>query len=78
MYSAKQPSPLTLNDLTTLFEFEDSQSGECFCLSLMTVLQCLCIAEQCHIVPPLDKEWEALTIPAALRERGRIADRVNS
>lgn len=35
---------------------------------LMSLLQCLCIAEQCGYVPRLDPAWEALTIPPGFRE----------
>lgn len=35
---------------------------------LMSLVQCLCIAEQCGYVPRLDPAWEALTIPPGFRE----------
>ncbi|MDD5395353.1 MAG: hypothetical protein PHE17_20200 [Thiothrix sp.] len=50
-----------------MFEFEDSKTGTAFGVPLAVLLQCLCIAEQRHLVPPLEPEWEVLTIPPALR-----------
>lgn len=58
------PSPV---DFGTLFEFGDVKTGEAFGVSLATLLQCLCIAEQRCLVPPLEPDWEAQAIPAALR-----------
>ncbi|WNV05836.1 hypothetical protein RP726_05305 [Candidatus Methylospira mobilis] len=59
--------PLQAPDLSMLFEFQDNRTGEFFCVSLATLLQCLCIIEQRYIVPPLEPEWEAVTIPPLLR-----------
>ncbi len=59
-------------DFGAVFEFQDSNSKETFGVSLATLLQCLCIAEQQHIVPPFEKDWEANTVPPALREMSTI------
>lgn len=59
-------------DFGAVFEFQDSNSGETFGVSLATLLQCLCIAEQRHIVPPFEEDWEVNTIPPALREMSTI------
>lgn len=59
-------------DFGAVFEFEDKRNKEAFGVSLATLLQCLCIAEQRHIVPPFEKDWEARTIPPALREMSAI------
>lgn len=58
-------------DLCAIFAFEDRAHQE-FGVSLATLLQCLCIAEQRHLVPPFDPDWERATIPPALRERTKI------
>lgn len=54
-------------DLWAVFEFHDGNTSQTFGVSLATLLQCLCIAEQRHIVPPFEEAWEAATIPPALR-----------
>lgn len=59
-------------DLWAVFEFQDSNTGETFGVSFATLLQCLCIAEQCQAVPPFEPEWEVMTIPIALREMSAI------
>lgn len=59
-------------DYGAVFEFTDSRTGDSFGVTLATVLQCLCIAEQRFLVPSLDKEWEAATIPPVIRERSNI------
>ena len=61
-----QDTPLS-PDLWAVFEFQDSNAGEAFGVSLATLLQCLCIAEQRHVVPPFENDWEAAVIPKALR-----------
>lgn len=68
MMSAKLPRPSPRPpDFSAVFEFEDRRTGETFGVSLATLLQCLCIAEQRHLVPPFERDWEATTIPPALR-----------
>jgi hypothetical protein len=67
--SEVNPSP----DFGAVFEFQDSNSGETFGVLLATLLQCLCIAEQQHIVPPFEEGWEAKTIPPVLREMSVVA-----
>ncbi|WNV05911.1 hypothetical protein RP726_05725 [Candidatus Methylospira mobilis] len=67
-----------LPDLSTLFEFEDSRSGESFGVSLATLLQCLCVIEQRYIVPPFESEWEAQTIPPVLRAMATIGAEVTT
>ena len=62
-------------DLWAIFEYQDSSTGEKFGVSLATLLQCLCIAEQRHVVPPFEANWEAVTIPKTLRERAAISTR---
>ena len=61
------PVSLPPPDLWAVFEFQDGGTGETFGVSLATLLQCLCIAEQRHIVPPFEETWEAVAIPPALR-----------
>lgn len=56
------------SDLGAVFEFQDGSTQQHVGVSLATLLQCLCIAEQCHLVPPLDPEWEAHSLPAVLRD----------
>lgn len=60
-------------DLTAMFEFHDPQAGQRFGVSLATLLQCLCIAEQRHLVPPLEAAWEAESLPAVLREMSQLS-----
>ncbi|MCB1622307.1 MAG: hypothetical protein KDI44_16390 [Thiothrix sp.] len=70
-----EPDPPLLVELDTLFEFEapaGAGDGATFVVSLATLLQCLCIAEQRFLVPPLDPDWEARTIPPTLRARSRV------
>ncbi|OQX01777.1 MAG: hypothetical protein BWK73_44980 [Thiothrix lacustris] len=62
-----QPTVVFPVDFGTLFEFVDSNTGEAFGVSLATLLQCLCIAEQRYLVPPLEPDWEGQMIPPALR-----------
>jgi hypothetical protein len=64
---------MTSPDLWTAFEYQDRHTGEQFGVSLATLLQCVCIAEQLHAVPQLEADWEALTIPSVLRERANLA-----
>lgn len=64
--------PSSPPDFGAVFEFQDSRSGEIFGISLATLLQCLCIAEQRHLVPPFEVNWEVKTIPPALREMSVI------
>jgi hypothetical protein len=51
----------------TIFDFSNAQNATQVGVSLATLLQCLCIAEQRHLVPPLEPEWEQMTIPSILR-----------
>ena len=60
-------------ELASVFEFQDSRQGQRLGVSLATLLQCLCIAEQRHLVPPFETDWEALTIPPVLRELSQLA-----
>lgn len=55
-------------DLWAVFEFQDGNTGETFGVSLATLLQCLCVAEQRHVVPPFEVDWETIAIPKVLRE----------
>ncbi|KPW36294.1 hypothetical protein [Pseudomonas coronafaciens] len=59
-------------DLAAVFEFQDSRAGKSLGVSLATLLQCLCIAEQRHLVAPLEADWELETLPPALREMARL------
>ncbi|WP_368759036.1 hypothetical protein [Pseudomonas aeruginosa] len=61
-------------DLGAVFEFHDNRTGLSLGVYLATLLQCLCIAEQRHLVPPLEPDWEAETLPPALREMSRLDD----
>ncbi|MDD5395322.1 MAG: hypothetical protein PHE17_20045 [Thiothrix sp.] len=62
-----QPAASFPVDFGALFEFGDGRTGESFGVSLATLLQCLCIAEQRYLVPPFEPDWEIQTIPPALR-----------
>ena len=64
-----QPPP----DLSAIFEFQDTRTDQTFGVSLATFLQCLCIAEQRHLVPPFEEAWEAATIPPALRAMSTVS-----
>lgn len=59
-------------DLAAVFEFHDPGTGQSMGVSLATLLQCLCIAEQRHLVPPLEPEWEAQSLPPVLREMSQL------
>jgi hypothetical protein len=59
-------------DFWTVFEFQDTKTGETFGVSLATLLQCLCIAERRHVIPPFEPDWEVMSIPSALREMSII------
>jgi len=74
MTSSKTPQACQPPDLGAVFEFEDARTGESFGVSLATLLQCLCIAEQRHLVPPLEADWESRTIPPALRCMARLEE----
>lgn len=58
--------------LDCVFEFQHDTTGHRYGVSMATLLQCLCIAEQLHRVPPLEPTWEALTLPPSLRELSRL------
>lgn len=60
-----------LPDFGALVEFQNAETGQSFFVSVATLLQCLCIAEEQLIVPPFEPEWEALCIPPELRKRSR-------
>jgi len=55
-------------DFGALIEFEDSRTQSSFVVTMATLLQCLCIAEEHLLVPPFEAEWAATTIPPVLRE----------
>lgn len=74
MTSSKVPRSCQSPDLWAVFEFEDGRTGETFGVSLATLLQCLCIAEQRHLVPPLEADWESRTMPPVLRRMARVED----
>ncbi|QTR51594.1 hypothetical protein [Candidatus Thiothrix anitrata] len=61
-----QPAEFSV-DFEVLFEFADAKTGEAFGVSLATLLQCLCIAEQRYLVPPFEPDWEWKVIPPTLR-----------
>jgi hypothetical protein len=63
-------------DLTAVFEFEDQQTGASVGVTLATLLQCLCIAQERCLVPPFEPEWEAATIDPVIREMARLSDPV--
>ena len=66
------PTPNSLPpDFATLFKFEEVKTKKTFGVSLATLLQCLCIAEQRHLVPPFEAAWEAISIPKTLREMSK-------
>ncbi|WP_139240041.1 hypothetical protein [Azotobacter vinelandii] len=66
------PNLLASPEWTTIFEFQNSHTGERFGVTLATLLQCLCIAEQCHLVPPFEADWEKAAIPTAIRSLATI------
>lgn len=59
-------------DLSAIFEFRDVRTGVTAGVSLATLLQCLCIAEDRHLVPPFEPAWEVMTIPPILRSMSTI------
>lgn len=59
-------------DLSAIFEFRDSHAGVTAGVSLATLLQCLCIAEDRHLVPPFEPAWEVMAIPPILRSMSAI------
>ncbi|CZT26104.1 hypothetical protein PCPL58_p3084 (plasmid) [Pseudomonas cerasi] len=59
-------------DLGAIFEFQDSRAGTSLGVSLATLLQCLCIAEQRNLVPPFEADWAVETIPPALLEMAQL------
>lgn len=61
-------NPRDMIDFSTIFEFQDLDPPITFGISLATLLQCLCIAEQRNFVPAFEESWESVTIPAKLRE----------
>jgi len=64
-------------DFATVFEFCDGSTGEAFGVSLATLIQCLCIAEQRHLVPPLEAAWELVAVPTAIRKMSKIDSEPN-
>ncbi len=56
-------------DLGTVFEFSHETSGEFFGMTLATLLQCLCVAEELGFVPPLDTAWSKAVIPSVIQIR---------
>lgn len=59
-------------DLAAVFEFQNGRSGVSLGVSLATLLQCLCIAEQRHLVPSLESDWELATLPPEFRAMARL------
>lgn len=59
-------------DFGTIFELQDGASGQTYGVTLATLLQCLCVAEQRYMVPPFEPEWAAESLPDLLRERALI------
>jgi len=61
--------PCTEPDLLQLIALHDHASDvHLMDVCLGSLVQCLCIAEQCGYVPRLDPAWEALTTPPGFRE----------
>jgi hypothetical protein len=69
-----QPAAPTPVNFGALFEFGDAKTGESFGVSLATLLQCLCIAEQRYLVPPLEPDWETQVIPPVLRAYAAVRE----
>lgn len=57
----------TYPDLSTVFEFQTGKEPPT-AVYLATLLQCLCLAEQQHLVPPLEADWLEAVIPASSRD----------
>ncbi|PRA81781.1 hypothetical protein CQ054_20080 [Ochrobactrum sp. MYb29] len=62
-------STLVAPDFGALIEFQNSETGEVFLITVGTLLQCLCVAEQQLVVPPFEPDWAAVAIPPILRKR---------
>lgn len=54
-------------DLSTVFEFQSGKKAP-IGVYLATLLQCLCLAEQQHLVPPLEADWLDAVIPPSSRD----------
>lgn len=57
----------TYVDLSTIFEFQAGKEAP-IGVHLATLLQCLCLAEKQHIVPPLEADWLDAVIPVSNRD----------
>lgn len=55
------------SDLSTVFEFQIGKEPPTG-VYLATLLQCLCLAEQQHLVPPLETDWLDAVIPTHSRD----------
>lgn len=51
------------SNLGAAFRFEDPSTGLEALVSLATVLQCLCVARDKHLVPEFTNEWKAKALP---------------
>lgn len=58
-------------DFGALIGFQNAETGEAFVITVATLLQCLCIAEEQLIVPPFEPVWSVVCIPTILRERSK-------
>lgn len=54
-------------DLSIVFEFQAGKEPPT-AVFLATLLQCLCLAEQQHLIPPLEADWLEAVIPASSRD----------
>lgn len=50
-------------NLGAAFRFEDPTTGLEALVSLATVLQCLCVSRDKHLVPEFTSEWKATALP---------------
>ena len=64
--------PDVRSELDAVLEFEDKRSGTPVGVSVATLLQCLCIAQERCLVPPFEADWEAATIDPVIREMARL------
>lgn len=56
----------TLSDLAALLRFENPQTGVEALVSVATVLQCLCVSRNAHLVPELPADWKKTALPEAI------------
>ncbi len=55
-------------DPATIITFEETRSGREFGIALGTILQCVCVSEALHVVPPLDEAWRKVAVHEAIQD----------